>query len=251
MGTEAARARRGRNPVFRASSAVPVWGAMLVSSGIFCATQTFAWDQAAWVALVTVLLAAIPRHVEVGAEGVRIAWLGAGRLVRYEDVRRAEPLGGDDVALTFTSGETLRLVRGGSDGACPRDVLERLWQTLAQGAEDGPRPNERAALARGSRSVEEWLADLRRLATPGTQYRQGLVTLDRLLSIATNPGVEIEIRGAAAVACALGGALDEARRDELRAIASLTVDEALREAFLRVAEASVESDLCAALREIA
>lgn len=247
MGAPAAHAYGGANPVFRASSAVPAWCALLAAALAFLAAQTLVRAEAAWLALAALLLAAVPRRVEVGAEGLRIAWLGPGKVVRYEDVRRAEPFGRDGVSLTLESGETFRLARGELDATSPRDVLERFWATLAIEAEEGARPNERAALCRGDRSVEAWLDDLRSLTSRGGHYRQGLLGLDRLLALATNPGAPVEVRVAAAVAYAHGGALDDATCDELRAIASLTVDAALRAAFLRV----VDADLASALREIA
>lgn len=239
------------NPMFRASSAVPVWSAMLVSCCAFFAARAITWDRAMWIALFAVLLAAIPRRVEVGAEGLRIAWLGPPRLVRYEDVRRAEPCGVDDVAITFRGGETLRLARGVFDPTSPRDVLERIWQTVTLGVEGRVGPNERCALARRDRSADVWLDDLRALARPGLHYRQGLLSADRLLAIATNPAVEIELRCAAAVAFAIAGGLDEATRDELRAIAALTVDTLLRDVFIRVADAKHHDDFLAALGEVA
>lgn len=220
-----------------------------MSGCAFFAAQVVTWDRAFWVAVFIVLLAAIPRRVEVGAEGVRIAWLGPARLVRYEDVRRAEPCGCDDVALTFHGGETLRLARGVFDTTSPRDVLERIWQTLTLGAEGRVRSNERCALGRRGRTLERWCEDLRALALPGMQYRQGLLPADRLLAIATNPAVDVELRCAAAVALSFAGGLDDATRDELDAIATYTVDRTLREVFARVAKAGCESDLRAALRE--
>jgi hypothetical protein len=239
------------NPIFRASSAVPLWTAMLVSGFAFVAAQSVTWDRAVWVAVLAVLLAAIPRRVEVGAEGLRIAWLGPPRLVRYDDVRRAEPCGVDDVAITLRGGETLRLARGVFDTTSPRDVLERIWQTVTLGVEGRVRANERCALARGDRTAEAWLGDLRALARPGLHYRQGILSADRLLAIATNPAVEIELRCAAVVGFATAGGLDDATRDELRAIAALTVDRVLSEVFVRVAGAGCEDDLLAALREAA
>lgn len=224
---------------------------MLVSGCAFFAAQTITWDRAVWIAVLAVLFAAVPRHVEVGAEGLRIAWLGRARLVRYEEVRRAEPCGVDDVLITLRGGETLRLARGVFDTRSPRDVLERLWQTVTLGAEGRVRPNERCALTRGDRSVAAWLADLRALAPRGMHYRQGILGADRLLAIATNPAVEVELRCAALVAFAAADGLDDAMREELRAIASLAVDRDLREVFMRVANARDEDDFLAALHEAA
>ena len=242
-------AAQSPNPIFRASSAVPLWSAMLVSGCAFFAAQTITWDRAAWVAVLAVLFAAIPRRVEVGAEGLRIAWLGPPRLVRYEDVRRAEPCGVDDVALTFRGGETLRLARGVFDTTSPRDVLERIWETVTLGVEGRIHPNERCALARGDRSSDVWLHDLESLARRGAHYRQGILSADRLLAIATNPAVEVELRCAAVVAFASTGGLDDTTRDEVALIASLTVDPVLDEVFTRVAKAKTEDDLLSALRE--
>jgi len=237
------------NPVFRASSAVPAWSAMLACGCAFFASQTINWDRAVWIAVFGVMMAAIPRRVEIGAEGLRIAWIGSGRVVRYEDVRRAEPAGADDVVLTLMDGETLRLARGVFDVTSPRDVLERIWETVTLRAEGRIGANERCALARGDRTVEAWLDDLRGLARPGLQYRQGILPADRLLAIATNPAIEVDLRCAAAVALAFAGGLDESTRDELRAIASLTVDPTLRAAFALIADARGESDLLLGLRE--
>ena len=182
---------------------------------------------------------------------LRIAWLGPPKLVRYEDVRRAEPCGVDDVTITFRGGETLRLARGVFDTTSPRDVLERIWQTVTLGVEGRVRANERCALARRERNAEVWLDDLRALARPGLHYRQGILSPDRLLAIATNPAVEIELRCAAVVAFAIAGGLDDATRDELRAISALTVDGVLRDVFVRVADAKHHDDLLTALREVA
>jgi hypothetical protein len=166
-------------------------------------------------------------------------------------VRRAEPCGTDDVALTFHGGETLRLARGVFDTTSPRDVLERLWRTVTLGAEGRVRSNERCALARRDHSIERWCDDLRAFAQRGMHYRQGMLAVDRLVSIATNPGIDVELRCAAAIALAFAGGLDEPTRDELNAIATFTVDRTLREVFGRVAKARCESDLRAALREAA
>lgn len=224
---------------------------MLASGCAFFAAQTITWDRAVWVAVLAVLLAAIPRRVEIGAEGLRIAWLGPPRLVRYQEVRRAVPCGIDDVEITFRGGETLRLARGVLDPTSPRDVLERIWQTVTMGMEGRLRANERCALARGDRRAEDWLEELRNLARRGMHYRQGILPADRLLAIATNPAVEVELRCAAVVAFALAGGLDDSTRDELRTIAELTVDRTLAEVFSRVADARCEDDLDSALREAA
>lgn len=194
-----------------------------------------------WIAVILVVLAAIPRRVAIGADGLRITWLGRPRFVRYQDIERAAPLR-DDVMLTIKGGSQLRLRKPLFSRETPKAVLQRLWQTVAAGAEAGLRPNERAVLARAGRRPRLWVEALRALSPHGSQYRQGLgLDLERLWIIVENPAVETELRAGAAIAIA--ASLDGTNRDRLRSIASATVEPKLRVALESVASAADVNDL--------
>jgi len=234
-----------------ASSRVPAWAALvaaLFASGIHNLVVDFdgRGDEPSigitfWIACFLVVLAAIPRRVAVGADGMRILWLGRARFVRYDQIQRAAPAR-DDVVLTIKGGSELRLRKSPLRTETPKDVLQRLWQTLAAGAESGLRPNERAALACAGRRPRHWVESLRALSPHGSQYRQSLgLDLDRLWIIVENPAVETELRAGAAIAIA--ASLDDANRDRLRGIASEAVEPKLRVALESVAGASDVSDL--------
>ncbi|MBX3192986.1 MAG: hypothetical protein KF819_38735 [Labilithrix sp.] len=201
----------------------------------------------AWgLTIVAVLLAVVPRRIEIGPEALGIAWIGPRRIVRYEAVVRAVP-DGDAVVLILPRGESLRVRRAPFGRDAPRAVLERMWETLSAGAEAAIRPNERAALARGGRRSRVWVEALRSLAPHGAQYRQ-VLEIDRLWAIAANPAIDAELRGAAAVAIA--GSLDDERRGRLRDIAGATVEPRLRVALMRVAEAADVAELESALASV-
>lgn len=247
-----------RNPVLATGSRVPGWVALGFTL-VFCAGRVIAAPSqplsissalgvAWWLGVALVIIAAIPQRVEVGAEGLRVAWLGRPRLIHYDEVMRAAPVGDEDVALTFASGEAMRLCRTPLGDASPRAILERIWTTLAAGAEDGAAPIERAALARRGRTFEAWAAALRGVSAAGVQYRQGL-TLERLVALAENPAEDVALRAAAAVA--VSSALDAEGRKKLGSVASTTMESSLRDALRLVLAARDEATLAAALRRAA
>jgi hypothetical protein len=240
-----------RRPVLWARSRVPPLLALLAAALVFALDAgrfDASWVDAGWcLAVGGVLLAAIPRRVVIGAEALRISWIGTPRVIRYDDVARAVPRA-TDVVLTLRRGQSLRVCRAPFGRDAPRAVLQRIWETLSAGAEGGVRPYERAALARGGRRSRVWVESLRSLAPHGAQYRQAL-EIDRLWAIASNPAVEAELRGAAAVAIAAN--LDDQRRERLRDIAGATVEPRLRAALMRVAEAADVADLESALVGVA
>jgi hypothetical protein len=238
-------------PVLLASSRVPAWLALvaaLFASGIANLVVDFdgTGDEPSigitfWIAVILVVLAAIPRRVAIGAEGLRVAWLGRPRFVRYQQIERAAPVR-DDVVLTIEGGARLRLCKPLFGRETPKTVLQRLWETLAAGAEAGLRPNERAALACAGRRPRLWVEALRALSPHGSHYRQGLgLDLERLWIIVENPAVETELRAGAAIAIA--SSLDGTNRDRLRDIASAAVEPRLRVALESVASAADVSDL--------
>ncbi len=198
-------------------------------------------------ALALVVLAAIPKRVHVGPEAIRIRWLLHSRLVRYADVTRAAPLR-DDVVIVLKNGAAIRLhppIFGRTRRT--RVALERIWKTLAAGAEAGSRGAERALLSRANRTPRGWIVALRELAPHGGQYRSG-IDRDRLWAIVENPGVEIELRAAGAIALSAG--FDGIARERLRTAARASVDPKLREALEGIAAAEDVPELERALAPV-
>lgn len=241
------------NPLLTASSRVPAWAALMVATLLIAVRVAFfdlfdvdvrarsiltPFGAAWWFCVALVVLAAVPRRIEVGAEGLRIGWLLPPRLVRYEDIVRAAPVGEHDVVLELAGGDTVRIHRSILGGDKPHIVLSRLWQALAAGPSGRLEGHERDLLARGGRSAEDWAEGLRSLGDRGRGYR-GPLDEERLWAIVENPTVIGELRLAAAVACAPW--LDETRRARLRAIAESTVDEQLRAGLEKLANESLDS----------
>ncbi len=247
-----AEARTTTNPILSAGSRVPAWAALAVIVFLFaCWISSDAPEDLAassrgtwWIGLGIIVLAAIPQRVEIGAEGMLVTWLGAPRLVRYDAVMRAAPMGDEDVMLVLETGESLRLRSPMFAQSDARTVLARIWRALAAGAEERVQPHERAVLARAGRSAQDWAAALASVASHGGQYRQA-IPLERLVAIAANPAIEAELRAAAAVAAA--GALDEQTRTRLAEAASQSADERLRLSLSRIAAARTSGDLALGL----
>lgn len=197
---------------------------------------------------VLVVLAGIPRRVHIGPEAIRIRWLFGTRLVRYDDVKRAAPLG-SDVVIVLRDGGGIRLHPPpfGARRRITTYALERIWKTVAAGAESGTRGTEQAVLARAGRPPKEWVAALRELVSRGAQYRRG-IDRGRLWTIVENPAIETELRAAAAIA--LWGTFDDQERERLRAIVDETIDPRLSAALARIADATDESDLESTVRDM-
>ncbi len=195
------------------------------------------------VGLVLLLALRAPRRVFAGPEGFEIVGVLRRRVVPFRDVRRARPEA-SSVVLTFATGEELVLERASREDADPREVLDRMWTSLAAGAEQGVRANEAAALSRGDRRPRAWIRALCALAA-GSAYRQGLVPRERLGAIVENPAVEPELRAAAAVA--LASRDDEEARARLERVLATTIDPRLRQALAEIAAAREEGDLERAL----
>jgi hypothetical protein len=232
------------NPVLWTRSRIPAWLPAAYAIGCWLALLVFGHvplriafgrgglSAAFLLGGLLVLLALLPRRVEIGAEGIRIGWLFMTRTVLYGEIRRAEPVGTKAVSLTTLDGERFSLQTSIILGSTvPRAVLERLWGSIAAGAEEGTRGAEREALARSGRTTSEWLSALQDLGSPGN-YRQAVFPPARLWAIAENPAVGAEVRAAAVVALLPG--LDEPSRDRLRRISGATVEPQLQSALARL-----------------
>lgn len=245
--------RDTKNPVFWATSWLPYWipivFLVVAAAQMLMSQANERWVLGIWAVVgLTLCLSAVPRRVTVGAEGMRIAWLGIPRTIRYRDVRRAAPLANGDVEITLHRGTQIRLRPSPFGAKAPREeVLERLWSTVSVGAEERLSESEQALLARSGKPAREWAKSLTGLTRAGAQYRAG-IPIERLFRIAANPAIEAEHRAAAATAIA--GTIDDATRVRLEEIARTTVDDDVRGALDRIAAARDEEGLAEALADL-
>lgn len=249
-------AATSENLIFFARSRVPVWTVaafvtILVSARIEFSPGATLWPQPPlgvewWVCAILALLCAIPRRIEVGAEGLAVSWLSTPRLIRYDEIVRAASLSTNELLIELPGGETIQIWHTLREDA-PRLVLTRLWRAIAASSETSLHDHERTLLARNDRSTDEWARALETLSAQAFDYRSSL-THDRLWEILRHPTIEGEVRGAAAVA--LAARLDDASRHELHEIGRQSVLDPLRNALEIVAAAETPDDLHAALELI-
>ncbi|MCL2725813.1 MAG: hypothetical protein FWD69_15405 [Polyangiaceae bacterium] len=236
---------RDEHVILLANSRIPAWLAFFFVANLLAAhvldgnnlftypDRSPSFGAAWWIGFALIVLAAIPRRVEVGPEGLNVGWLLPPRLVRYDVVARAKPDGRHGVTLEFATGDELRIRHSLFGGDASRMLLARMWSTLVAGVEVRLTLHERALLGRGHRAIDTWSVALSMLtgATGGSEYRC-VLTSERLLAIVENPGLTTEVRVAAAVA--LGPIFHVERRD----------------VFMRITEGSVDSRLTSALDKL-
>lgn len=229
-----------KNPVLRTRPLVPAWVATLIAATItFLCTFEFgrtptlkmarAWqiDQLVLIGIgfLVVVLAAIEQRAEFGAEGLRIGRFLYRRTIAYRDIRQAVPTGQKAVTILTLDGRSFMLSAGYLDESSARDVLERVWESIAAGSREGARGAEKETLARSGRTTADWRKALRSLAGGG--YRSAQFSPDRLVAIAENPGITPDLRSAAIVALSTAN-IDAATRARFQAAAEVTVDPSLR-----------------------
>lgn len=197
------------------------------------------WMVSAFVLLLT------PSHVEVGADGVLIKWLGSQRFVSHgdiTDVQITSGFGNDrnlHVDVVLTSGETVRIPvtnrrwdDGRTAGLATR-ILEAREVYRRGGAE------AEALLMRGDRPLERWITALRARELVG--HRDQALPKDRLWRVIEDVAAKPIERAAAAVA--LGRGLGESDRERLARAARAAVAPKLRVVLESVADA--EDDVLA------
>lgn len=178
--------------------------------------------------------------VTVGVDGVLVAWplLRRRRFIphaKIKDVRFAH----DEVRLILEDGSSYSIsTRVGKRGARERDhdaLVERLltareaWRRGSLG--DFPTH----ALARGGRSFEAWVRDVRVLAESNrTQYRSASIPTETLWRVAIDPAEPEDVRIGAGLA--LRATVDPEGRTRLRTLAEATASPRVRVAFLAAAD---------------
>ncbi len=207
------------------------------------------------VALLAVF-AAIPSRVDVGADGVLITWLGRrtflplaemfGVEVTREGFGRSKAVG---ASVAMKNGERVWICVG--DGRWATERASALVERIREAREVHARGSVDtvvALLGRHSRSLGEWIRELRALGSgANTDLRTAPVSHEQLWRVVESHAAEPEARAAAAVA--LGALVDDEGKARLRVAVDAVADERLRVA---VDAATGEDDeaLEAALAEV-
>ena len=214
---------------------------------------------AALVALGLPLLVMAQRaKILVGADGLFVREGFRGRKFLSHDEIEGVSASGLQLIIKPKHGESI-VLNVGSESAKKkqRAELELQAQSIvwrihkareAYYALAGKAPDGALALARGERSVAEWIAQLRRVGEGATAtFRSMGLTRDQLLAIVESTSAAAKERIAAVVALHAG--LTEEEKPRIRVAAERVVAPALRERMVRVADAESDEELAAALEE--
>jgi hypothetical protein len=183
------------------------------------------WFGSPWFAVLLVacvVVALMPSTATVGADGLRLEWLGMRRFVRHVEIRDVYA---NDSGIMITLQNEKRVYLWGSTRAVAA-LAERLTQ--ARTAAVGEHAEATPLLLRGARTVERWVTDLRALGPGASEYRAP-VSPDRLWEMVEDAAADPTARAGAAVA--LGPSLDDNGRARLRVVAQATASPKLRVAL--------------------
>jgi hypothetical protein len=215
---------------------------------------------AALMGLVSLSLARIRTTVLVGADGVSVKWLTSKRTIPYSEVhgvslreRRSGTKRQTGVEVVLDGGEVIWLPVSQAGARWDDGEASVLFEQL-RAALDSYRArsttDESVVLARGARSMGEWIRSLRRLgAGADVDMRTAPVSSESLLRILEDPSRSQVERAAAAVALSDGSG--EPERARLRVAAKSTVSPKLRFAIEKAERGEVEdAELEQALTEL-
>lgn len=202
--------------------------------------------------LYTALLSLWPTTVRVGTDGVFTSWLGRRRFLAHEGTIGAsffhEVVGGKNyygVDVVRRDGERVRLATG--QGAVGEMQARQLEHRIREAADLRGR-GDAGTIARGDRSLPDWLRDLRRLGAGATHHRSAATPPDVLLRIVEDSGATEEARAGAAVAAVTGG--DEEARARVRVAAETSASPELRALLADIADGADDDALVPAIEAL-
>jgi hypothetical protein len=187
--------------------------------------------------------------VTVGIDGVLVAWplLGKRRFIRHDqidDVRWSH----ERIALVLKDGSRYEIDTNAKKPAA-RDAHEALVERLRAAREayaSGGAGEPLALLARGGRSREAWVRELRAMSeAAGAHYRAASLPSETLWRIALDASEKEELRIGATLA--LRAALDDDGRTKLRVAAEAAASPRVRVALAAAADEPDDDAMAAAL----
>ena len=197
---------------------------------------------AVYLALAVAIRWAFRVNLPVGDDGVHSKRRGKSVFLPYAELDRVDRV--DDGLLLQVRGEPAIVLRRW--GRAEKHHVERVLARIAELRDASPK-DAQVLLARGARSVAEWVADLTALATE-RGYRAVHLPPDRLWSVAEDPSVEPEERAAAALI--LRSSLDEQGKARLRVAAAACASPTTRQT-LKVLADGEDEELMPSLEELA
>ena len=199
----------------------------------------------------------------VGSDGVVVRRVARGlrRFISYDDIARARHVisspndqsGQLDHVLVLErkakGAVRIHLRRGERNEDDAAGVVERIQEAMeARAAHELPFATE-SLLARGERSVAEWLDGLRRIhAADEVHYRVAPVDRESLFGAVEDATKKPELRVAAAIA--LGRELDDEGRARLRVYAEAVAEPKLRAALEQIADGADTDALAKILQDL-
>ncbi len=192
----------------------------------------------------------LPQKITVGEDGLLLRWAGRRRFIPFSALVSAEstPLGVklelEDDAIEIRLGH-----RADSFGARREAMLARIEEGME--AHRALEPAEDAALlARGTRSLDDWMRDLEALGLGDAGgYRTIAMPRERLWAVLENARAEASAREGAALA--LRSSLHDDERERIAAIAQKSASPRLRVALDAVSSLTDEPRLRVVLEEAA
>ncbi|MFO0552801.1 MAG: PH domain-containing protein [Polyangiaceae bacterium] len=197
---------------------------------------------ALWPLPLTALLVFLlrPKRITIGTDGVIVHDLFGRRFIPHEDITEVSASGGR-LLLTLKDGAVCAV-----DSAQAAALADRVREAsaLTHGGDVSLQ-----ALARGERTVEDWIGDLRGILKSASDYRRASLDRTRLLDVLVDGEATNEERVAAAVALRLAG--DDSAREPIRVASAAFADPKTREKVLELANAELEDEAVAeALRAV-
>ena len=193
-------------------------------------------------------LAFAPTTVRVGTDGVFTRWLGRKRfiphseidiVVSYDWVRGTKRQRG--VRLVLKSGERVHLPTGQRDIAITEAAqLERRIDEARAAYQRGAAGGTTDVLARGDRTVADWIRHLRGVGAGAVGLRTPAIPSDVFLRVVEDSKAAPIDRASAAVAAIASGGDDVKQR--VRIAADTTVSPKLRVALERIASDDEENE---------
>jgi hypothetical protein len=256
---------------FRAAPPVAsvVWP-YVIAAGMLCATAASAalgvWTAApvipvlvalAIIAILTVGLQYARTQVEIGVDGVKLSgdvdeFIGRNEIASVE-VDPDRPMHPGALTLKTKAGATFVIRPPARARFGTRDlagIADRIEQIRALPPSGAHLREVQGLLARGERSLWEWLASVRALGAARTDYRTTPFEADDLTALATDGALSPDIRVAAALALKSSPVPDAAER--VRVAAAACVSPQVRVCLESIAEDESDDEVAgrvAALRE--